>query len=91
MVSFCQSHLEEISGRTFGFLLFLAAAMKAAGVYRGPENPVMLSHLIWAWLHGASMLNLSQRLSWLSPQDQQRYPELTADQVTAFVTGHTPP
>lgn len=91
MVSFCQSHLEEISGRTFGFLLFLAAAMKAAGIYRGGESPVMLSHVVWAWLHGAAMLGLSQRLSWLSPEDQNRYPELVAQQVAAFVTGEPQP
>ena len=86
MVDFCTHHLDEICGRSFGFLLETVERLIADGIYRGPESALMLSHVIWSWMHGAAMLVLSGRLKWLPAEEHAGFINQIANSLHRFIT-----
>lgn len=86
MVQFCRLHLEEICGRSFGFLSQMMDQMQKQNIYQGKFSVAMLSHVVWAWMHGAAMLQLGQRLEWLPPEERSQYLDNVVESLIQFIT-----
>ncbi len=83
----CKGEL-EIAQRTFGFIRTCVTQAQEQGVFRSDVSEILVSHAIWASVHGVVSLTLAGRLHML-PEEAQ--PALFATVVEMVARGFIRP
>lgn len=68
-LAFHREHTMEAAQRAFGFIRACVAAGQAAGRFRRDVEEVVVSHAVWAGIHGAAALVLSGHVPGMLPPE----------------------